>query len=200
MGVRNCPYCAEEIKEEAVKCKHCGSIMPELEQKVAKEQIEDQKKQEEIEIKMTASYAKKRLKLSYFYIVLGLVLGGVVSVILKKAIVAKMLIAIVGGNINSVPWFFIPAGIIIGGYCLWSCFWGCHIVHASIKDHYSNLFLFGSSASDLLVKRIMMRVTMYLFVIPFFGLLAGAFGGAIFKHFQFASLARQTDNIEDKSL
>jgi len=32
---------------------------------------------------------------------------------------------------------------------------------------------------------------MYLFVIPFFGLLAGVFGGAIFKHFQFASLAKQ---------
>ncbi len=23
--VRTCPYCAEEIKQEAMKCKHCGS-------------------------------------------------------------------------------------------------------------------------------------------------------------------------------
>jgi len=25
--VRRCPYCDEEIRDEAVKCKHCGSIL-----------------------------------------------------------------------------------------------------------------------------------------------------------------------------
>ncbi|ADM43329.1 zinc ribbon domain-containing protein [Edwardsiella piscicida] len=46
-GMRKCPFCAELVKKEAIKCKHCGSDIPisEKEQTLGEEQEKKPKAQ-----------------------------------------------------------------------------------------------------------------------------------------------------------
>lgn len=42
MGTKKCQFCAEEILEEAIKCKHCGSMLSEQPSAVAEAPPQDQ--------------------------------------------------------------------------------------------------------------------------------------------------------------
>ena len=43
MNTKKCPYCAEDIASEAIKCKHCGELLT--------DEAKEEKKQQEVAVK-----------------------------------------------------------------------------------------------------------------------------------------------------
>ena len=181
MSMKNCPYCAEEIKVEAIKCKHCGSTMPEVHEEIQKQQIEAEQAKEAEACSITSKYAKGALGRSYFWGIFGLSLPIVLGVLLKT-IDPEI-------NVFLEPIFW---GICLAfGYLLWGMFWGILIVHRPIKDFYNRLFVFSHEGIvGLIVTILLYQLGMYLITIPLFGLVVGSLGGGLVKHFQFLKLSK----------
>ena len=175
MGTRTCPYCAEEIRKEALKCKHCGSMMPEVEERMEEEQrqaeIDEQNQIQEIEVQR----AKNAIYRGYLVFAAGSVLGFLLA------------------HAAKLPWYIIP----VMGYIVWSAYWEILIVHRAVKSFYNNLFIFGTGIVDLIIRQIGMRLGMYLFTIPFVGLLFGSLGGAFVKQIQYEKMIN--DSYEEQS-
>lgn len=109
---RKCPFCAEEIKFEAVKCKHCGAAL-------------DGGNAHEPPIKNTSDKGNplrrasfvKGLGVSVLFGIVAIGLGGLLTVTVIGAIVGVPMIFIGGGAIVLSPLMFLAMSEGACPYC-----------------------------------------------------------------------------------
>ncbi|MCX6739569.1 MAG: NINE protein [Candidatus Parcubacteria bacterium] len=71
-GLKKCPFCAELVQKEALKCKHCGSVLSEIK---AESKNSEENGEETIAEETTGTPFASYVKVILFWVVILVILG-----------------------------------------------------------------------------------------------------------------------------
>lgn len=177
-----CPFCAEEIKDEASVCKHCHTNLAEQHARAVMEyetMVEDVNECESIRKGLHA-----RIAFSWFFVIawaaFGMWLGASNGLEIANAIRLDQHAPDYVFNREEILSKHTLVCVGICAYIGWSMFWGSIIVRSTIRRLVSSMFVFGSGLIDLLLRILGIWLFAELILIPVLGTLVGGLGGSVY--------------------
>lgn len=113
-NTKKCPFCAEEIKAEAIKCKHCGVA---LDESIAPEPSKEDKHSSGKANALRRASFVKGLGVSILFGIVAIGLGGLLTITVIGAIVGVPMMFIGGGAIVLSPVMFLAMSEGACPYC-----------------------------------------------------------------------------------
>ena len=179
-----CPFCAEEIKDEAIVCKHCHTNLAEEHARALTETVTMAETVSECE--HVCKGLNTHIGFSWFFVIcwaaFGMWLGASNILEIRYAIHQGQQPPDYVFNTQEILTKHTLLYMGICAYIGWSMFWGSIMVRPIVRRFMSSLFVFGNGLINLLLRIIGIWLFSELVLVPVIGTLVGGLGGSLYMY------------------